>query len=261
MTNYNLLETELNEEAKRILSLIKIDYYDKMSDKKKKVIDELLESDKIVIVDKGFCPHGRNIIAHGGRSKGDGKIHYYPDSREYKSDEEMVEECKSILAHEVFHYFIQPDAIEIEDKYKKMASYYTEGLVEKETRKFCARHQEIKYNDANYGHYIKFVNMIQGALDAGSYEVIFSESDYLKNIGRFETVYQKIIKEKYKTIEVLMRLSLKVPKNQRKELFKHAKARFLRDGDIRGVKEGLRREGFFEEADLDMLEDVNNKEL
>lgn len=44
MVNYDLLEENLNEEAIRILSLIKEDYYDLMSEQKKRVLDNLLDT-------------------------------------------------------------------------------------------------------------------------------------------------------------------------------------------------------------------------
>ncbi len=261
MVDHESLELILNKEAKRILNQIKIDFYDKMSDKKKALINSLIESEKIIIVDNGICPLGRNILAHGGRAKGDGKIHYYPDSREFESDEDMIEECSGILAHEVFHYFIQPDAIDIDDDYREMASYYTEGLVEKETRKFCMRHPDIKYTHANYGHYMKFVNMVQGSLDSGSYEIIFSESDYLKNIGKYKDLYEKIMEERDFVLNFLNELMDKAANKDEWKAIRNIKVMFLRYANVEDVKENLNRLQFINKSDLAKLENINEIEL
>ena len=104
MINYKLLEQILNIEAKKIIYMIKEDYYDSMSDSKKKVLDSLLENNQIVSVNQGISKFRDNTLAHGGRTLKDGKIHFYPDTREFKSDEEMLEKCKAILPHEIFHF-------------------------------------------------------------------------------------------------------------------------------------------------------------
>ena len=54
MTNYVSIEEQLNEEAKRILVLIKKDYYNVMSEEKKKILDNLLNG-QVVIVSRGTC--------------------------------------------------------------------------------------------------------------------------------------------------------------------------------------------------------------
>lgn len=192
MVNHEILEKTLNEEGKKILSLIKNDYYSFMSDKKRKVLDDLLDSDKFVIINNGFSDLGRKVFAHGGRAKRDGKIHFYPDSREFNSDEEIIEKCLRLLPHEIFHFFIQPDNLRFETgSEKEMANFYTEGLVERETRRFCEKHKEIKTEKALYGNNIGFVNSVEAFLGSSNYEVIFSESDYIRKIKDYTEIYTK----------------------------------------------------------------------
>ena len=82
MTNYDLVEKQLDDEAKRILMLIKEDYYSSMSKAKRKVLDSLLKG-QVVIVNQGTSIFSDSTLAHGGRTLGDGKIHFYPDAREF----------------------------------------------------------------------------------------------------------------------------------------------------------------------------------
>ena len=164
MIDYKSVQEKLNEEAKKILLLIKKDYYSYMSDEKKQILDELIDG-QIVIVNQGTSHFNDNTLAHGGRALNDGKIHFYPDVRNFTT-EEAIEVCKGILPHECFHYFIQPDKLRYGSELEKeMSSFYTEGLVEKEARVFFERHQdEIDFEKANYGYNINFVNTIQGRL-------------------------------------------------------------------------------------------------
>lgn len=203
MKDYNYIETKLNEEANKIVVLIKGDYYKYMSLEKKQLIDNLIKSKKIVIVNQGPSHFKDNTLAHSGRALNDGKIHFYPDVRNFKTMDEIIENCKQILPHECFHYFIQPDKINFENKLEKeMANFYTEGLVEKETRKFCERHKDnVAFKKANYGYNINFVNAIQEKLQATDYNIIFSENDYLKNIGQYTYEYKIILENKKEALK------------------------------------------------------------
>lgn len=192
MIHYNLLEEQLNEEVKKILALIKKDYDANMSDTKKEVLENLLRSDKVVVVNQGVSKFNDNTLAHGGRALRDGKIHFYPDTSEIQSDEEMTEKCKQILPHECFHYFIQPDELEFHSKFEmEMARFYTEGLVEREARRFASRHkEEIPFEKANYGFNINFTNIAQSLLGLSDKQALFSEEDYLRNIGMCANAYE-----------------------------------------------------------------------
>lgn len=261
MINYELSEQILNAEAKKIIYMIKEDYYDNMSNHKKKVINDLLESNQIVLVNKGISIFKDNTLAHGGRALKDGKIHFYPDARKFKSDEEMIEKCKAILPHEIFHYFIQPDNLKLNTQIEReMASFYTEGLVEKEARKFCKRHKEVAFEKANYGYNINFVNSIQNFLGASSYEVIFSENDYLKNIGKYVDIYKQCLERKNDAIKEISKIIKNFPETLQKKLFNKAGTIVLQNGSMDGVTEKLKLILDTTQKDLTRLEEENNKE-
>ena len=262
MINYYLLEESLNKEAKNILILIKADYYDCMSSKKQKVIDSLLEDDKIVLVNQGISIFNDKTLAHGGKTLGDGKIHFYPDTRKFVSDEEMEEKCKRILPHEIFHYFIQPDSLELNtDKEREMASFYTEGLVEREARKFCENHPEIIFEKANYGYNINFVNTIQNLLGADSYDIIFSENDYIRNIEKHADVYNRVIRSKKHMLELVHEISKDFPENLQRRFFEKARTMVLQDGNANAVKEKLKSMEFVSKRSLEKIEESDELEL
>lgn len=211
MVNYKELEKRLNDEAIRILLLVKSDYYQYMGENAKKTMDSLLESKQVINVNTGLSKFEDNTLAHGGRTLEDGKIHFYPDTRNYETTELAFEKCVSILPHEIFHYFIQPDRTTTRET-RKLAGFYTEGIVEKETRKFCKRHsEEIKYEEANYGYNINFVNMIQGKLNANNYNEIFGDRQYLSDIGIYEEEYRQVIKSKERDLAQADELASKFP--------------------------------------------------
>ncbi len=109
MGKYDILESELNKEGKRILRYIREDYYEVFSEQKKQLLDNLLNSDKFIIVDEGFYFRDSHCLAYGGGAKGDGMIHFYPDCRNFPSNEAALSYCKKILPHEIFHYFVTLD--------------------------------------------------------------------------------------------------------------------------------------------------------
>ena len=194
MIDCKFAEEILNQEARKILLLIKKDYYNYMSEEIQAVIDDLIRNANIVVVNDSLCISNINIFAHSGRHLKDGKIHFYPKSRNFKTAEEFIERAKEVLTHELFHYLIQPDKYITDRKLlKEIAEFYVEGLVEKESRKFFEVHKtEILFRKANYECNIDFVNMIQSKLQADTYEVIFSQSDYLKNIYNYVNEYNQI---------------------------------------------------------------------
>lgn len=232
MVNYKELEKRLNDEAIRILLLVKSDYYQYMGENAKKTMDSLLESKQVINVNTGLSKFEDNTLAHGGRALEDGKIHFYPDTRNYETTELAFEKCVSILPHEIFHYFIQPDRI-IEREARELADFYTEGIVEKETRKFCKRHsEEIKYEEANYGYNINFVNMIQGKLNANNYNEIFGDRQYLSDIGIYEEEYRQVIKSKERDLAQADELALKFPKELQRRIKNAIRHMALQHGNL-----------------------------
>ncbi len=242
MYDYAYIELELNKKVKEILSLIKEDYYQYMSHVKKKVVDDLLQSDKVVIVNQGRSHFNDNTLAHGGRALKDGKIHFYPDVRSFQTNEEVINKCGAILLHECFHYFIQPDFMKLPTAIEnEMASFYTEGLVEKESRKFYEKHKsQISFEKANYGYNIMFVNRIQSLLGASIYEDIFSESDYMKHIGEYEKYYKEVLSKKKKDIEDIQEEIKNIPSDFRERVYYKARTMILRDADILTTKQQLK---------------------
>lgn len=241
MFEYELLEKQLNEDVKKILLLIKQDYYDTFSDKKKELIDNLIECDKVVIVNQGICHFNDNTLAHGGRALRDEKIHFYPDARKFKSSQEAFDKCKKLLIHECFHYFLQPDALEFTDEYEKeMAHFYTEGLVEKEARIFHEKHKDtIAFEKANYGFNINFVNMIQDKLRASSYQDIFSETDYLRDIGAFRNTYENVLNTRKNLLDGIPEMIKDLPTNLQKRVSNKIRLTILQEGNADSAVEKL----------------------
>ena len=263
MINYTLVEEKLNEEAKKILLFIKEDYYKYMSIKNKSVIDNLIETGKIVEVNQGISHFNDNTLAHGGRTLNDGKIHFYPDVRSFFNTQEAIEKCKKILLHECFHYFIQPDEAELKnDLEKEMASFFVEGLVEKESRKFYENHkEEIDFEKANYGYNINFVNAIQEDLGASNYEIIFSENDYIKNIGKYSSIYRKVLKQKERNLELVAQISKKFPIDMQRRISQKMKNVITKDGNAEEVKEKLKTFEFISKNDIEKLDNLSEEEL
>ena len=262
MIEYEKVEQILNQQAKIILKLIKNDYYSFMSFEKKRILDELINCDQIVIINKGISHFNDNTLAHGGRALKDGKIHFYPDVRNFNTDE-AIETCIKILPHECFHYFIQPDNIKLENRLEKeMANFYTEGLVERETRRFSKKHKgEISCSKANYGYNINFVNMIEKRLNASSYEVIFSEDEYVKNIGNYISEYRKILKEKEHNLKVIEDISKYFPMDTQRKALNRMRSIILQDGNAKAVKEKLKTFKFVPIENIQQLDEIEESLL
>ena len=262
MIKYDKVERKLNEQVKTILILIKNDYYIFMSPAKRKVLDELISCEQIVVVNKGISHFRDNTLAHGGRALKDGKIHFYPDVRNFNTDE-AIEYCIKILPHECFHYFIQPDNIKLQNRLEKeMANFYTEGLVERETRIFGERHkEELSYSKANYGYNINFVNMLQNRLNASSYEIIFSEDDYIKNIGNYIQEYRAILEQKEHNLEVIKDISRSFPIDIQRKVLNKMRNMILQDGNAKAAKERLKTFEFVSDKSIQQLDTISDKEI
>lgn len=261
MVDYNLIEERLNEEAKKILLLIKKDYYSYMSAEKKQILDELIDG-QIVIVNQGISHFNDNTLAHGGRALNDGRIHFYPDARNF-STEEAIEVCKKLLPHECFHYFIQPDKLRTDNELEEeMASFYTEGLIEKESRIFCERHQdEITFEKANYGYNINFVNKIQNQMGASSYGVIFSEDDYIKSIARYISEYKETLKQRKHNLDTITEIAKSFPPDLQSKVSSKMKKMILQDGNADEVIQRLKDFEFVPESSIKKLESTDELEL
>ncbi len=258
MVDHELLEAKLNEEARKILALIKNDYYQFFSDKKREVIDSYLNGEKVVIVNRGVSIYRDNTIAHGGRTLGDGKIHFYPDVRDYSSTEEAFEKCKGLLPHECFHFFIQPDDLDYkeEDPRRPIAGYYTEGLVEKEARKFYEKHKDtVTFEKANYGFNINFVNMIQARVGATEYTDIFSEKKYLIDVDKYKDEYESVLESKKALLAKVPELIKVFPLSFQAEMYQTIRTLIKQDGSLDSAIQKINSCKSFRIEDLDDPDD------
>lgn len=262
MTNYQLIEEKLNEKSKAILLLIKQDYYNQMSDDIRQRLDDLIRCDRVVIVNSGKSVFGDDTVAHGGRTLGDGKIHFYPDVRESRTEDETIEEFAKLLPHECFHYFIQPDELAFDSELEKeMARFYTEGAVEKEAREFCNRHRrEIAFEKANYGFNINFANIVQNRLGLANPEDIFSSSGYLKHIGNYAKEYKRILEMLEKLMTATDSISIEFPNNLQKKVRNRMKTMILQDGNANAVREKLESFEFIAQKSISRLNLDNSDE-
>jgi len=129
---------------------------------------EQLISDHIIVVENNdirlqekYKKEGikmKTPLAHGGRTFGDGKIHFYPSQADKTTLEEIIYECESVLIHELFHYFIRPQEIE-EQKTELVGvnSFITEGIVDMYARDFIIKHNLFPEYQSNYGRNVLFV--------------------------------------------------------------------------------------------------------
>ena len=259
MINYKIIQDKLNFEGKRILLLIREDYYKYMNEEKKLLIDRLIASD-IVVVNQGQSIFKDNTLAHGGRALRDEKIHFYPDVRNFKSDEEIIDKCKKILLHECFHYLLQPDKVKCDNTLgKEMLHYYTEGLVEKESRKFYEKHKdEIDFEKANYGFNINFVNLIQNRLEVGSNEIIFGEENYLKSILNFVSEYRKNEKNQNNLLNSIKEISKEFPENMQIKVYNKMRTLILQNGNADIVQQKLKCFNFIKKESIERLKQTND---
>lgn len=151
------LNREFNDKAKEYLKQIKEDYYEYLSDDKKKFLDELIEKDNIVIesdYSKYKEVHPGDIpTAHGGRVFDDGLIHIYEPS--FKENQKYAME--SVMIHELFHYLIRPEDSVKYTEDEKMRSYISEGLVDLYTTEFMKKRNIFPDYLSNYYGNILFV--------------------------------------------------------------------------------------------------------
>lgn len=195
MYNCKQAEDILNQEAVKILKLIKNDYYAFMSQEKKNTIDTLISEGKVVIVNEGLYIDDPGIFALVSKKFKERRINFYPEARSFESFENFIQYAKGILPHECFHYFIRPnDHMDKQRVSREMVRFYKEGLVEREARRFYEAHKsEISFSKAGYGYNIDFVNMVQPKLSADTYEVIFGESDYINGINDYTKEYNELL--------------------------------------------------------------------
>ena len=151
------------------------------------------------------------------------------------------------------------ELIRLEDNLEKeMASFYTEGLVEREARKFSEKYgRAVPFEKANYGYNINFVNRIQNSLQATNYSTIFSESDYIKGIGRYLNEYRRILQERESDLNAIREMVGGVPINLRKRIQSKMRTIALQNGGILGLKETLEELGITLQRNIENLKQTD----
>lgn len=185
--DYCRLSKDINEFGKDILQLIKAQYESSMSISQQQFLEKLTTSDNFIVINK---PNSEDVerfgklndsnhnipnapSAHGGRAKGDGKIHIYPYSQSFNNCntyDDYLNLCKNhLVVHEIFHYFIRPDAVEIKNSeiYNEFKHFLTEGLVQYYTETFSKEHNLVIPN-SNYNWNVKTAKDILSVFPKGT---------------------------------------------------------------------------------------------
>jgi len=159
-------------------------------------------------------------LAHGGRVYGDDIIHFYPsvliNPNEPLTLEQIQSKCDSLVVHELLHYFIRPEYMDISNspELKGINGFTAEGLVD-----MCARDIHLKYGihaedyDSNYTTNVVFMrealshisdptermktiftNSVEEVYSKTTAENYDSKKEYEKTAKK-ETTFQKTISE------------------------------------------------------------------
>lgn len=181
------IQNYLQENSKKYLDIIRNEYGSFMSSDQIKLLDQLLATDCVEVNRNGkeYLLNQANDInnssnmstfeklqalrklniplAHGGRVFEDNQIHFYPSKLLAKnpnlSIDELKQKCNEVLIHELLHFFIRPEYLDITNlpELKGINSFTTEGLVD-----MCARDIHQKYGmfpnyKSEYGSNVIFV--------------------------------------------------------------------------------------------------------
>ena len=179
--NYEKIQQSINEYGQYILNCIKNQYSSSLTQEQLQNIENLLSTEFIVIEkptkeDIEFFSKQDGITnpedysaeyipsAHGGRAKGDNKIHIYPYTKSFsdcKNDEEIIQSCiDSIVVHEIFHYFIRPNLSNESESIKdEFGHFITEGLVQHYAEDFAKKYR-LGNPKSNYGKNVEFVKQL-----------------------------------------------------------------------------------------------------
>lgn len=219
--NYEKIQQSINEYGQYILNCIKNQYSSSLTQEQLQNIENLLSTEFIVIEkptkeDIEFFSKQDGITnpedysaeyipsAHGGRAKGDNKIHIYPYTKSFsdcKNDEEIIQSCiDSIVVHEIFHYFIRPNLSNESETIKdEFGHFITEGLVQHYAEEFAKKYR-LGNPKSNYGKNVEFVkqliasfpdNLTQAQID----RIIFTynQDELLKISKNRDLMYQEYV--------------------------------------------------------------------
>lgn len=181
------IQNYLLENAKKYLDIIKNEYGIFMSTEQIQFLNQLLTTDcvEVNLNGKDYLLNQANEInnspnitsfeklqelrklnvplAHGGRVFEDNKIHFYPSmllsTNPNLSTDELKQKCDEVLIHELLHFFIRPESLDITNspQLKGINNFTSEGLVD-----MCARDIQQKYGlfpnyNSEYGSNVIFV--------------------------------------------------------------------------------------------------------
>ena len=221
------LQMHLNSKAKQYLEMIEKIYGQYMNEEKKQLLTQLKASE-IVIVEENTDKWLENqiqgiknndnlseeqkqkeideikqhkITAHGGKVFGDQKIHFYPANIAQKENQTLENVCEGILIHELLHYFISPEYINIPgvENSNSINSYITEGLVDMCARDLMTEEQTLepilKTYNSNYASNVIFVRE--------KFDKIESQKEKMNLIfqGNMEQIVSKVFVNSDKLIQ------------------------------------------------------------
>ena len=221
--NYENVQKSLNEYGKYVLSCIKKENGSSLSQEQLQTLDRLLSTDFIVVEqpnkkDIEFFSNQAGITdpkefsveyvpsAHGGRTKGDNKIHIYPYTKAFsdcKTENELLNDCvDNIVTHEIFHYFIRPNLYDEEGTIREEFGHFlTEGLVQHYAETFSQNHK-LPTPKSNYDRNVAFVKeLLAGLPDNLSKEqvdrIVFSynQNDLLNASKNGKQLYDRFVED------------------------------------------------------------------
>lgn len=219
------IQNYLLENAKKYLDIIKNEYGIFMSTEQIQFLNQLLTTDcvEVNLNGKDYLLNQANEInnspnitsfeklqelrklnvplAHGGRVFEDNKIHFYPSmllsTNPNLSTDELKQKCDEVLIHELLHFFIRPESLDITNspQLKGINNFTSEGLVD-----MCARDIQQKYGlfpnyNSEYGSNVIFVR------EALSNIPSLSERMKLVFKGSIQQVYQQTTTPTYNSQE------------------------------------------------------------
>ena len=221
--DYSKIQNSIDEYGLYIINCIRNEYGNSLTKEQLQMIEELSKNSFIVIErpseeDIEFFSKQAGIqnpenysadyipSAHGGRAKGDNKIHIYPYTKAFsdcKSDDEIIRSCiDNIVVHEIFHYFIRPnlsnDSESIKDEF---GHFITEGLVQLYAEEFAKKHR-LGNPKSNYDKNVEFAKELISSFPLGLTQteidnIIFTyNQDELLNLSQNGNImYQEFVDE------------------------------------------------------------------
>lgn len=179
------LQTHLNSKVPIYLKMIEKEYGQYMNEKQKTLLKELKISENVVVetsADKWLenqiqvikdnptlseeqkqteIEETKNykVTAHGGKVFKDQKIHFYPFNIPPRENETLENVCEGVLVHELFHYFVKPEYINIAnvENSDKINSYITEGMVDMCARNLMKKNNVLNTYTSNYATNVIFM--------------------------------------------------------------------------------------------------------